>query len=87
MCIRDRNQAVFFEKGQAFDAVVLDAQTPILGVCAKENLAATIVYASDVSMHLGTMVNGEWVIRKGKHPQGTAIKKGFTKALKELNNR
>lgn len=82
-----KNQAAFFEKGQAFDAIVLDAQTPILAVCAKENLAATIVYASDVSMHLGTMVNGEWVIRKGQHEKGAAIKEGFIKALKELKNR
>ena len=82
-----KKQTTFFEKGTAFDALILDAQAPVLAVCSKENLAATIVYATDVSMHLGTMVNGEWRIRRGRHMEGKAIKKRFIKALKALKNR
>jgi len=82
-----KSKTNYFEKGQAFDALVLDAKHPILAVCSIKNLASTIVYASDVSMHLGTMVNGKWVIQKGKHKDGQRIKKQFKKALKQLKNR
>ena len=75
----------FFEKGQAFDALVMDGRVPILNVCSKENLTSTIVYASDVSMHLGTMINGEWVIKKGQ--VNRSIRKNFINALKSLKNR
>lgn len=81
------HQAAYFEKGTAFDALVLDSKHPILAVCSEENLAATIVYASDVSMHLGTMVNGQWVIKKGKHQKMASIKQHFIATLKKLKNR
>ena len=77
----------FFQIGHAFDALIMDATIPIFNVCTKENLTSTIVYASDVSMHLGTIVNGEWVIKKGKHAKGRQIKQQFIKALKSLKNR
>lgn len=82
-----KQQNNYFEKGKAFDALVLDAKHPILAVCSKENLASTIVYAADVSMHLGTMVNGQWVIKKGKHAIGSFIQKHFKQALKKLKTR
>lgn len=77
----------YFEKGQPFDALVIDAKHPLLAVCSRNNLASTIVYASDVSMFLGTMVNGQWVIQKGNHFAQIPVKQQFTKALKELKNR
>ena len=77
----------FFEPGQAFDALVMDASIPIFNICSKENLTSTMVYASDASMHLGTIVNGEWVIKKGKHRESSTIKKNFITALKALKNR
>jgi len=75
----------FFEKGNAFDGLVMDGTIPIFNVCSKENLASTMVYASDVSMHLGTIVNGKWVYQKGQ--TNRAIKKQFIDALKKLKNR
>ena len=79
--------ANFFTIGQALNALVLDAAHPILAVCSLKNLASTIVYATDVSMHLGTMIEGKWVIKKGRHLAERSIKKDFTNALKKLNNR
>ena len=75
----------FFEKGSPFDALIMDGRVPIFNVCSKENLTSTMVYASDVSMHLGTMINGEWVIKKEKI--NPSIKKNFITALKKLKNR
>jgi len=77
----------FFEAGKKFDALILDVSTPILQICSPENLTSTIVYASDTSMHLGTMVNGGWIIENGKHKRGQEIKADFIKSLKELKNR
>ena len=77
----------FFQKGVAFDALVMDASVPIFNICKKENLTSTMVYAADVSMHLGTMVNGKWIIRKGRHQKTSLIKKQLIAALKQLNNR
>jgi len=79
------NTRHFFEKGKPFDALVMDGTIPIFNVCSKENLTSTIVYASDVSMHLGTMVNGNWVIKKGRINR--SIKQDFIAALKALKNR
>ncbi len=81
------SQKSYFEKGQAFDALIMDAKHPILAVCSPENIATTMVYAADVSMHLGTMVNGQWRILKGRHKEGQEVRRRFKKALKELNNR
>jgi len=83
----DKPTTDFFQEGQPFDALVMDGTVPIFNTCSAENLTSTIVYASDVSMHLGTMVNGEWVIKKGKHSQGRQIRKQFIAALKSLKNR
>ena len=80
-------QTDYFEKGAAFDALILDSQHPILAVCSEKNLASTIVYAADVSMHLGTMVNGQWAIKKGRHQASKLIIKHFKYALNKLKNR
>jgi len=77
----------YFKKGQPFDALVMDAQVPILSVCSKENLTSTIVYAANVSMHLGTIINGKWVVKNGFHKKEEGVKKQFVKTLKSLKNR
>lgn len=81
------DKPVFFKTGAAFDALVMDAEIPVLAVCAPENLASTVVYASDVSMHLGTMVNGEWRVQDGKHHDQEKIAKQFVAALRSLKVR
>lgn len=82
-----KKASAYFKKGQPFDALVLDAAVPILGICSKENLTSTIVYASNVSMHLGTIVNGKWVVENGFHAKEVRVKKRFVKTLKELKSR
>jgi len=82
-----KDTADFFEIEQSFDALVLDATVPVLANCAPKYLASTIVYATDVSMYLGTIVNGAWVIKKGKHQLQKEINKLFSNCLKKLKNR
>jgi len=84
MSIRQKN---FFDLDQPLDALILDATAPLLDACSLPHLTSTIVYASDVGMYLGTMVNGRWVVQKGKHKRGDLLKKNFGKAIKLLRNR
>lgn len=77
----------FFETGNSFDAVIMDAENPLLAVCHQDNLCSTIVYASNLDMYLGTIVNGKWVIKQNKHQQEKEIKQSFLQSLQSLNNR
>jgi formimidoylglutamate deiminase len=76
-----------FAVGQPFNAVVYDSTTPLLAVTAAEKLMATIVYASDASMTLGTMVNGAWVVKNNQHVHSENIRKNFTAAIHSIKNR
>jgi len=48
---------------------------------------ATLIYTSDICKPLGTIVNGEWVVKEQKHRNDVEIKAMFGKAMKQLRNR
>lgn len=77
----------FFEAGQPFDALVINAQTHLLADTTEKNRLASIVYTSDSSRNLGTIVNGKWVVKNQHHVNGHSIKTVFSKVMKELKNR
>ena len=77
----------FFKVGAPFDAVVFDATSPLLATSSSKNLCNTIVYSSDSSHILGTIVQGKWVIRNGQHFQKEDITSDFTKTMLELKSR
>jgi formimidoylglutamate deiminase len=77
----------FFETGQSFDSLVINAQTHLLADTSEKNRLASIMYTSDSSRNLGTIVNGKWVVKNQHHVNGHAIKTAFSKAMKELKNR
>jgi formimidoylglutamate deiminase len=76
-----------FEIGQPFDALVINAGTHLLADTSEKNRLASIVYASDSSRNLGTIVNGEWIVKNQHHKAGHEIETAFSKAMKELKNR
>jgi formimidoylglutamate deiminase len=76
-----------FAIGQPFDAVVYNSSAPLLAVTSPERLMATIVYASDASMSLGTMVRGKWVVKNNQHIDSENIRKHFVKAIRGIKNR
>ncbi len=82
-----RKTADHFEIGQPFDALVVSATSHLLGDTSEKNRLATIVYTSDSSRNLGTIVNGKWVVKNQHHQSGHSIKVAFSKAMKELKNR
>ncbi len=76
-----------FEIGKPFDAVVFNAKSHLLAETSEKNRLATILYTSDSSRILGTIVNGQWIVKGQHHQSGQAIKEKFSKAMKELKNR
>jgi formimidoylglutamate deiminase len=76
-----------FEIGKSFDAVIYNAQTHLLADTSEKNRLATILFTSDSSRILGTIINGKWVVKDQHHLQGHAIKTNFSKVMRELKNR
>lgn len=77
----------YFKIGQPFDAVVYDANTPLLACTSLENLSSTLVYSTDSQMQLGTIINGNWVVKNNIHLSNISIKENFIKTIKALKTR
>ncbi|HTH58383.1 MAG TPA: formimidoylglutamate deiminase [Cyclobacteriaceae bacterium] len=76
-----------FEEGKPLDAVVFNSKSHLLADSSDKNRLATIVYTSDSSRIVGTIVNGKWAVKGGHHANGKIIKDNFAKAIKTLKNR
>lgn len=76
-----------FEIGQPFDALVINAGTHLLADTSERNRLASIIYTSDSSRNLGTIVNGKWVVKNQHHTNGHEIKMAFAKAIREMKTR
>jgi formimidoylglutamate deiminase len=76
-----------FAEGQTFNAVVYNAEAPLLANTSPAAVMATLVYASDPSMTLGTIINGKWVVKNNRHLQDEAIRKPFARAIQSIKNR
>jgi formimidoylglutamate deiminase len=77
----------YFEIGMPFDAVVLDAQQPLLSTAKDEYLLSTFIYAGDPSFLIGTITHGQWRIRDQRHVLRDAINSDFISSLKEIQIR
>lgn len=80
-------QTNHFEIGKPLDAVVYNSQSHLLAATTEENRLATLLYTSDSSRVLGTLVGGKWVVKHQHHSNGNAIKKSFAAAIRQLKNR
>ncbi len=76
--------SIYFAEGEAFDALVLDANHPLIEHTGTDSLLSTIVYTGDVSINLGTMIKGNWVIKHQKHHKRQELSEKFGKAIKEI---
>lgn len=77
----------YLEVGQPLDAVVIDADAPLIATCRPEHILSTLVYSGDRTHLKGTLVNGEWKVQKGRHNQREKIVSNFKKSLEELKIR
>jgi formimidoylglutamate deiminase len=65
----------FFEIGDYFDAVVIDASEPLIATTSLKHLCNTVLYAQNQSMIYGTISAGKWIVKQGKHQHAESIKK------------
>lgn len=69
--------STYFETGKPLDAVVYNAHEPLLSRSALSEVLSTIVYTADTSALLGTLVDGQWVVRQGHHKHEKTIRATF----------
>jgi formimidoylglutamate deiminase len=81
------NSKNHFEIGKSFDAVIYNSQTHLLANTSEKNKLATLLFTSDSSRIMGTIINGKWVVKDQHHAQGHPIKTAFSIAMHELKNR
>ena len=81
------NSTTFFEIGQPFDAVIVDANIPLIENTSLKNLCNTLVYSSDPTFLLGTIVGGKWMVKNGHHINSEEIKRKFRETFKNLKIR
>ncbi len=77
----------YFKIGEPLDAVVYDADAPLLACTSLENLSSTIVYGTDAHMHLGTMADGKWATNRNGHILKYDIQEVFVKTIRNLKTR
>ena len=77
----------FFKVGTTFNALVMDASSPLISTTSLENLASTFVYSSDVSNHVTTISHGKIPDYLDDTDARANIILNFQKAIKALNNR
>jgi formimidoylglutamate deiminase len=73
-----------FAVGEAFDAIVYNARSPRLATATKENLLSVLMYHGNSAMALGTIVNGNWVVKSQRHIGFDRIRDKFVKAMKDM---
>jgi formimidoylglutamate deiminase len=71
----------YFEVGKPLNACVIRDDHPLIESCGMDSLADRIVYASDPTWMKGTIVNGSWVVREGRHPEGGRLAAAFNSAV------
>jgi len=77
----------YFKVGEPLNAVLLDANHPLIGTASDNNILNTAIYASDASMQYGTISQGQIVVKAGQHINFSEIHSDFSKTIKALNNR
>lgn len=82
-----KSNKTFFVVGEPFDALVMDANLPLIQATKTEHLCNTFVYTCNSSTILGTIINGEWKSKNGKHLAFDNIHESYKQTLKTLGVR
>lgn len=67
----------YFQIGNPMDAVVYDADNPLLSTAPTDHVLATLVYTADAASVLGTIVDGDWIVRDRLHKNHREILRDF----------
>ena len=77
----------FLTVGDSLDAVIINANTPLISVSTPENILTTLVYSGQPNDLLGTLVNGQWLIKKQNHIKQEEIQNSFVKSMYQMKIR
>lgn len=76
-----------FERGKPFHAIVYNLRSHLLAETSEASRLPTLLYTTDSSRAIGTIVNGRWAVKNQHHVNGHAIKEAFSKAMRQLKIR
>jgi len=77
----------YFKLGEVFNAVLMDANSPLVACSSLDNLMSTFMYATDSSMQFGTIANGKLIVKNGAHKDSDKILSNFIQVINTLKNR
>ncbi len=86
LAMGNQNQQ-YFTIGEPLDALVLDANHPLSATTGNDRLLSTLLYTGDVSLNLGTIVNGKWVIQQQRHQRLNNTIDAFKRTINALKIR
>ena len=76
----------YFKVGEKLNASIIDGNTPLLATSSNDKLSSAIVYTTDTTSQLGTIVNGDYkAIADLKNREKIVL--NFQKVMGELGNR
>jgi formimidoylglutamate deiminase len=81
------DQKSFFEIGKPLDAVVYDCHSPLLSQTSADHILQRIAYTADASDIWGTLIQGKWIVKQGRHKNLDNILKAFKSAITDLESR
>jgi formiminoglutamate deiminase len=77
----------YFKVGASFNAVLMNAKSPLIATTSTKNLLSTFLYSTDSSMQYGTIANGVLVVKECKHVKNETINPDFIDVMRKLENR
>ena len=77
----------YFKVGEKLDAVLIDADHPLIATTSMAHMLNTMIYATDSHMQYGTIASGHLVVKSRHHINKDDITAKFVKAIKTINNR
>jgi len=77
----------FFAQDTSFDAVIINANDPLIATSSLKNICNTLVYANNGKQLLGTIVAGKWIIKEGKHYLNDTISSNFIDTISKMGTR
>lgn len=77
----------YFSIGQPLDAAIYDADAPLLASSSIDKVLSTIIYSSDPTMTLGTIIDGKWIVNDNRHMDKSSITNHFIECIKQLHIR
>ncbi|HIP31307.1 MAG TPA: formimidoylglutamate deiminase [Crocinitomicaceae bacterium] len=75
----------YFKVGEKMNALILDADAPLLATSSNEKLSSAIIYTADATNQLETIVNGKTISKQESNRQ--EIIRDFKRVIGELGNR